>query len=496
MVFISMKNINKTFHGIKALNNVGLSLNYGEALCLAGQNGCGKSTLIKILSGVYQPDDGAKIYIGKNGYTKLTPRESIDKGIQVIYQDLALFPNLTVAENIAINLYRQQSWVNREKIRTIAQQAIDSINAELDLDSVLEYLPVAQQQLVAICRALAQNAKLLIMDEPTASLTAKEVKDLLEVVKKLKSKGISIIFVSHKLQEVMSVSDSVLVLKDGNVVGKYPISEVDEKRLGFLMTGLEIEYKLLDLPDFSQRKVVFEVRDLTLLNQYKHINFVLREGEIIALTGLLGSGRTELCLSLFGVNKPESGEIFINGNKVEFNSNRDAISKGIAYVSEDRMTTGLIMLESIHRNIISTIFNKITNKLNIINSSKAYHYSQTLINSLKVKVANSDLPVNTLSGGNAQRISIAKWLAIDPKIIILDSPTIGVDIANKEGIFQIIKALAKQGIAVIFVTDEVEEAYYNSHRVIVMRKGEIIDEICPIHSTEKHISEVIYENLQ
>lgn len=250
MVFISMKNINKTFHGIKALNNVGLSLNYGEALCLAGQNGCGKSTLIKILSGVYQPDDGAKIYIGKNGYTKLTPRESIDKGIQVIYQDLALFPNLTVAENIAINLYRQQSWVNREKIRTIAQQAIDSINAELDLDSVLEYLPVAQQQLVAICRALAQNAKLLIMDEPTASLTAKEVKDLLEVVKKLKSKGISIIFVSHKLQEVMSVSDSVLVLKDGNVVGKYPISEVDEKRLGFLMTGLEIEYKLLDLPDF------------------------------------------------------------------------------------------------------------------------------------------------------------------------------------------------------------------------------------------------------
>lgn len=494
MAFISMKNISKTFHGIKALNQVELSLNYGEALCLAGQNGCGKSTLIKILSGVYQPDANAQIQIGAETYYKLTPEESIRKGIQVIYQDLALFPNLTVAENIAINTYRQFGWVNKQKQREIAQKAIESINAELDLDVVLESLPVAQQQLVAICRALAQNAKLLIMDEPTASLTAKEVNDLLDVVLKLKSKGISIIFVSHKLNEVMSVSDSVLVLKDGNMIGKYPIKEMTEKRLGFLMTGLEIENKRLDFVDFSQKPTVLEVKNLSLKKQYHNVNFSLKQGEIIALTGLLGSGRTELCLSLFGITQPDSGEILVENNPVHFKTNRDAIKHKIAYVSEDRMTTGLIMQESIHHNIISSIFGKIVNKFNVIDQKKAYSYSDQLIESLKIKVSDSDLAVNTLSGGNAQRVSIAKWLVTEPKIIILDSPTIGVDIANKDGIFQIVKSLSQQGISVIFVTDEIEEAFYNSHRVLIMKKGTITQEFLPSQTTEKAIEEAIYEH--
>lgn len=494
MIFISMNNISKTFNGIKALNQVNVSLNYGEALCLAGQNGCGKSTLIKILSGVYQPDEGAEIKIGNSSYTKLTPKESISKGIQVIYQDLALFPNLTVAENIAINNYRQLGWVNRKKIMNIAKNAIDSINADLDLNAILDTLPIAQQQLVAICRALAQNAKLLIMDEPTASLTAKEVKDLLSVVIKLKSKGISIIFVSHKLNEVMTVSDTVLVLKDGNMIGKYPINEVNEKRLAYLMTGLEIDYKRLDLPDFSQKETILEVNNLTLANQYKNIQFSLRAGEIIALTGLLGSGRTELCLSLFGITQPDQGEIKIEGKPVSFKNNRDAIKSGVAYVSEDRMSTGLIMAESIHHNIISTILTKLSNLFGFIDKNRSYQESNDLIQSLKIKAPYSDLAVNTLSGGNAQRVSIAKWLAIQPKIMILDSPTIGVDIANKEGIFQIVKQLSAQGISVIFVTDEVSEAYYYSHRILIMKKGEIIDEMLPINTTEKHIEELIYEN--
>lgn len=494
MIFISMNNISKTFNGIKALNQVNVSLNYGEALCLAGQNGCGKSTLIKILSGVYQPDEGAEIKIGNSSYTKLTPKESISKGIQVIYQDLALFPNLTVAENIAINNYRQLGWVNRKKIMNIAKNAIDSINADLDLNAILDTLPIAQQQLVAICRALAQNAKLLIMDEPTASLTAKEVKDLLSVVIKLKSKGISIIFVSHKLNEVMTVSDTVLVLKDGNMIGKYPINEVNEKRLAYLMTGLEIDYKRLDLPDFSQKETILEVNKLTLANQYKNIQFSLRAGEIIALTGLLGSGRTELCLSLFGITQPDQGEIKIEGKPVSFKNNRDAIKSGVAYVSEDRMSTGLIMAESIHHNIISTILTKLSNLFGFIDKNRSYQESNDLIQSLKIKAPYSDLAVNTLSGGNAQRVSIAKWLAIQPKIMILDSPTIGVDIANKEGIFQIVKQLSAQGISVIFITDEVSEAYYYSHRILIMKKGEIIDEMLPINTTEKYIEELIYEN--
>ncbi|MDU8925091.1 sugar ABC transporter ATP-binding protein [Pasteurellaceae bacterium LIM206] len=493
MSFIAMSNISKTFYGVKALNNVELTLGYGEALCLAGQNGCGKSTLIKILSGVYQPDHGANIKIGASEYASLTPEESIKKGIQVIYQDLSLFPNLTVAENIAIHTYQHLGLVNKSHIRTIAQAAIKQIHAELDLDAIVETLPIAQQQLVAICRALAQNAKLLIMDEPTASLTSKEVKDLLLVVNKLKSKGISIIFVSHKLAEVMEVSDNVLVLKDGNMIGKYPIKEINEKKLGFLMTGLEIELNRLE-PFPNTTETVLEVNHLSKKNQYHDISFSLRKGEIISFTGLLGSGRTELCLSLFGITLPDSGEIKINNHTVTFKTNRDAIKQGIAYVSEDRMNIGLIMPESIHNNIISTIFKKISNKFNIINSSQSYAESQSLIDSLRIKANDSNLPVNTLSGGNAQRVSIAKWLATSPQIIILDSPTIGVDIANKEGIFNIIKSLTKQGISVIFITDEIEEAYYNSHRVFVMRKGSLVAEFLPSKTTEQEIAEVLYEN--
>ncbi|OOF83911.1 lipase [Rodentibacter ratti] len=496
MSFISMRNISKTFNGIKALNKVELSLNYGEALCLAGQNGCGKSTLIKILSGVYQPDRGSEIQIGASQYDKLTPEESINKGIQVIYQDLSLFPNLSVAENIAMNTYRQFGWVRSQRIREIARQAIDSINADLNLDDLVENLPIARQQLVAICRALAQNAKLLIMDEPTASLTAKEVNHLLDVVIKLKSKGISIIFVSHRLKEVMTVSDSILVLKDGNMVGKYPIKEMNEKRLAFLMSGLEINKVRLNLPDFSQYPTVLDIRNFTRAHQYQNINFSIKKGEIVSLVGLLGAGRTELCLSLFGITQPTSGECYLNGEPTRINNNREAIAKGIVYVSEDRMNTGLIMQESIHHNIISTIFKRIVNPLGIIQVHKAHQYTNQLIQSLKIKVSDPDLPVNTLSGGNAQRVSIAKWLAINPQVIILDSPTIGVDVANKEGIFQIIQSLAEQGITVIFVTDEIEEAYYYSHRVLVMKKGEIIAEFMPSNCTEQDIEELVYEKYE
>ncbi|MDG6895951.1 sugar ABC transporter ATP-binding protein [Volucribacter amazonae] len=494
MAFIAISKVSKTFNGIKALNDVNLSLNYGEALCLAGQNGCGKSTLIKILSGVYQPDEGAKIQIGSSNFHYLTPKKSIEKGIQVIYQDLALFPNLTVAENIAINHYRKFGWIRKKIIYQIAQQAIEKINIDLPLDAVLETLSIAQQQLVAICRALAQNAKLLIMDEPTASLTEKEVKNLLDTVVKLKNKGISIIFVSHKLNEVMRVSDNVVVIKDGNIIGKYPVSEIDENRLGYLMTGIEIKLKRLPLSNFKHNEKVLEVKDLTLSKQYNKINFSLHKGEIISLIGLLGSGRTELCLSLFGLKKYDSGEILLNGKSIFFKNNNDAIENGIAYVSEDRMTTGLIMKESIHNNIISTILNKISNKFGIISKHRSYTYSNKLIQSLNIKVTDSDLAVNTLSGGNAQRVSIAKWLAISPKIIILDSPTIGVDIANKEGIFNIIKQLSEQGISVIFVTDEIQEAYFNSHRIFIMKKGEIIDSVCPHNTTEQQIYRVIYED--
>ncbi|WP_273803989.1 MULTISPECIES: sugar ABC transporter ATP-binding protein [Providencia] len=488
--FISLGNINKTFYGVKALDNMALTLLPGEVHCLAGQNGCGKSTLIKIISGVYHPDSGAEITVNGEKYSQLSPIDSVKAGIQVIYQDLSLFPNLTVAENIGINQYHHKFIVNKHSIRQIAEKAIKSINAQLDLDTTVESLPIAQRQIVAICRALSQEAKLIIMDEPTASLTMQEVKGLLQVVHDLKKKGICVVFVSHRLDEVMEISDRITVLKDGKLVGTYPAADIDNKKLAFLMTGKAFSYAVL--PPIEQHSAVaLEIKNLNRDNEYKNISFKIHQGEIVAITGLLGAGRTELCLSLFGVTKPKSGEIFLEGNPVKFSSNRDAIKAGIGYVSEDRMNTGLVMEQSINDNIISTILNKLKTPWQLLNRTKANSVVIDLVEQLTIKIGSVNLPVNTLSGGNAQRVSIAKWLAIAPKVLILDAPTVGVDIANKAGIYQIICALAQKGIAVLMVTDEIDEAFFNSHRILVMRKGEIISTYLPGETTEAILSEVV-----
>lgn len=488
--FISLKNINKTFYGVKALNNIELTLIPGEVHCLAGQNGCGKSTLIKIISGVYQPDNGASITIDHKEYPALSPVTSVKAGIQVIYQDLSLFPNLTVAENIGIHYYHSHKLVNTKQIRHLAELTLKSINADLDLDAVVESLPIAKRQLVAICRALAQEARLIIMDEPTASLTMQEVQGLLQVVHDLKSRGICVVFVSHRLNEVMEISDRITVLKDGHWVGTYPAAEMDNRKLAFLMTGKEFDFTTLAARE-QQSDIALSVKNLSRKNQYQDISFDLHSGEILAITGLLGSGRTELCLSLFGLTHPDNGEIFLDGKKVQFSSNREAIDAGIGYVSEDRMDTGLVMEQPIGDNIISTILKRLKTPLHLLNQSKANKIIEQLVQQLTIKIGSPALPVNTLSGGNAQRVAIAKWLAIAPKVLILDSPTVGVDIANKSGIYQIISELAAQGIAVLMITDEVDEAYFNSHRILVMRQGRLMAEFQPGETSEKAIAEVI-----
>ncbi|SQI41801.1 Arabinose import ATP-binding protein AraG [Leminorella richardii] len=488
--FISLANISKTFYGVKALDNLALTLLPGEVHCLAGQNGCGKSTLIKIISGVYQPDDGASIEIDGRPYSRLSPVDSVKAGVQVIYQDLSLFPNLTVAENIGIHQYHKKAWVNGGEIRRIAEQTVKSIGAELDLDAMVETLPIAQRQIVAICRALAQEARLIIMDEPTASLTMQEVKGLLKMVHDLKKRQICVVFVSHRLDEVMDISDRITVLKDGKLIGTYPAAEIDNKKLAFLMTGQAFSYECLP-PIQQQGEVALEVKNLSRSSEYRNVSLRVHKGEIVAVTGLLGAGRTELCLSLFGLTKPDSGDILVEGKPVHFSSNRDAINAGIGYVSEDRMSTGLVMEQSINDNIISTILSRLKTALKLINKSKSDEVVNGLVKQLTIKIGSVNLPVNTLSGGNAQRVAIAKWLAIKPKVLILDSPTVGVDIANKAGIYQIVSALSENGIAVLMITDEIDEAFFNSHRILVMRKGELTSEFLPGETTEAELAEVV-----
>jgi len=487
--YLKLSNISKNFNGFYALKGIDFDIYPGEVHCIAGQNGCGKSTIIKVISGVHQPDPGGTIYINGKTYPSLTPIKSVREGIQVIYQDLSLFPNLTVAENIMINEYHDQIFRNSKAMRLQAQEILDSMEASICPDDLVGNLTISKCQLVAIARALAENAKLIIMDEPTASLTQNEVQHLLSYVKLLKQKNISVIFVSHKLDEVMEISDRFTILKDGRQIATYPAKEMTTQRLGELMTGQSVTFTPLST-QYSE-EVVLECRSLSKRNQFTNINLALHKGEVMAITGLLGSGRTELCLALFGLTIPDSGNIYLEGKEVKFKSNRDAMEAGIGYVSEDRMGTGLVMDQPIYDNISCTRFKALQPRIGLFDHSRARTLVNQLIDRLKIKIGSPFDSVNTLSGGNAQRVSIAKWLAINPRVLILDSPTVGVDIANKSGIYHIIETLSLAGVAVIIVTDEIEEAYNNSHSIAVVSKGQIKEHLLTKHTSPQHLAEVI-----
>ena len=485
--FLELTNISKRFGGVQALADVSLTLEAGEVHCLVGENGSGKSTLIKIISGVQAPESGGHIVIEGREYAHLTPVESTRCGIQVIYQDLSLFPNLTVAENIAVGQHLGGfHGVNWDHIRQVAQKAMERIDVSLDLDAKVADLSIANRQLVAICRAMAADAKLVIMDEPTASLTRHEVDSLLSLVRDLKRKNICIVFVSHRLDEVLEVAERVTVLRDGKKVGTFDASEMNNRKLGVLMTGKEFHYALSET-DLSAQETVLSVRNLGRSGDYAGINLDVRAGEILGITGLLGSGRTELALSLFGMNPPETGEIRLRGKALALKSNREAIDHGIAYVSEDRLTLGLVLEQPISSNAIVTILDKLARRFKLIPSDERSKTVDRWVKDLSIKVSNTENPVKTLSGGNQQRVVLAKWMATSPQLLILDSPTVGVDISAKDGIYEIVRGLAAKGVAVILISDEIPEVLYHSHRILIMRNGKITGEFDAHKSSEDEL---------
>ena len=485
--FLELTNISKRFGGVQALADVSLTLEAGEVHCLVGENGSGKSTLIKIISGVQAPESGGHIVIEGREYAHLTPVESTRCGIQVIYQDLSLFPNLTVAENIAVGQHLGGfHGVNWDQIRQVAKKAMERIGVSLDLDAKVSDLSIANRQLVAICRAMAADAKLVIMDEPTASLTRHEVDSLLSLVRDLKRKNICIVFVSHRLDEVLEVAERVTVLRDGKKVGTFDASEMNNRKLGVLMTGKEFHYALSET-DLSAQETVLSVRNLGRSGDYAGINLDVRAGEIVGITGLLGSGRTELALSLFGMNPPETGEIRLRGKALALKSNREAIDHGIAYVSEDRLTMGLVLEQPISSNAIVTILDKLARRFNLIPTDERSETVDRWVKDLSIKVSNTENPVKTLSGGNQQRVVLAKWMATSPQLLILDSPTVGVDISAKDGIYEIVRGLAAKGVAVILISDEIPEVLYHSHRILIMRNGKITGEFDAHKSSEDEL---------
>lgn len=489
--FIEMRNINKHFGGVHAIKDFDFDVTKGEIHCLVGKNGCGKSTLIKIISGVYKPDDGGDIVVFGQPVKNITPQISQENGIYVIYQDLSLFPNLTVAENIAFNQHTNKihKGVVWRRIRKEAKETLQLMQVELELDKDLSTLSIADRQLVAIARALTANAKVLIMDEPTSSLTRREVDNLFKIVNKLRADGLTIIFVSHKTDEIIEIADRITVMRDGVKIGTYNKDAINADTLVELISGQNIVYE----QSFVQPndKTVLEVSDLSCGAQYENISFSLKEGEILGIIGLLGSGRTELALSLFGMNKPQSGEIRIEGIEVDFKNNQDAINNKIAYVPEDRLLQGLAIDQNIEDNMTLTILDRIKTKLRLLDVKKRRSLTEYWIDALEIKSAAPKVQISKISGGNQQKAVIAKWLATEPKILILDQPTNGVDVAAKDAIYKIVHNLARKKMSIILISDEVPEIYYNCQRALIMHRGKLAKEIDCSAISEEEFSEVI-----
>ncbi len=477
---LRVDHVSKMFGGVRALDDVSFELREGEVHCLAGENGSGKSTLIKLISGVYRPEPGAAIRFGEREFSAVTPAIARELGVQVIWQDLALFSHLTVAENIAFeqNLGGRFRWVRRRNLREAARATLSRLGFAIDVERPLMELSIAQRQLVAIARALVADARIVFMDEPTASTTQAETRALFEVVRKLSADGIAVVFVSHRLAEVMAIAERVTVLRDGRQVGVFRADEMSPARLTELMTGRQFD-ESVHARDRSRAGIVLKAEALSRDGEYEDISFQLHAGEILGITGLLGAGRTELASTLFGLNRPDRGRFLLNGEECRFGSNRGAIDAGIAYVPEDRLTLGLVQAQSIADNTVMAAMDRIASTSGVIDGRRKSHLVGNWIGQLAIRVGEPDDPVRTLSGGNQQRVVLAKWLATEPKVLILDSPTVGVDVGARAGIFAIVRELAEAGIAIILISDEIPEVYQNADRVLHMRGGRLVDAYDP-----------------
>jgi simple sugar transport system ATP-binding protein len=491
---VELKKISKVFSGISVLKNVDLSVYAGEVLCLVGENGSGKSTLIKIISGVYS-HEGGEIYLSGKHCTKLTPAQSINAGIQVIYQDFSVFSNLTVAENIAMssNIQTKKMLNNWKKNRKLAAKSLGRIGVRMDLNAELGSLSVAQKQIVAISRAISQEAKLIIMDEPTTALTRKEIDSLFAIIRGLKAQGISIIFVSHKLDEVFEICDRIAVIRSGEIVVDLPVDQFPSDKLVYFMIGKDIQEECFVLSRTADKPMI-QARNISRKGEFGNVSFTVNPGEILAVTGQLGSGRTELALALFGINPIQSGEIYIQGEKARITNQREARKLGIAYLPEDRLSEGLYMNRSLGDNFSSVIISRLKSKFGFVKNEALRSNSEYWMGQLGMTPKPHTTPASEFSGGNQQRIVLGKWLAAKPKIFILNGPTVGVDVKSKSEIHAIIKDLARQRLAIIIISDDIGEVLSTSSHVIVMRDQQITFRGNTCDITHRELSAKILSN--
>ncbi len=472
---VTLRNVSKSFGGIRVLDGVDFDVRAGEVHALLGENGAGKSTLIKIIAGAHAPDSGGTIRIGERDVAAMTPRQATEGGIATVYQELLLFPELTVAENVFLGHAPRTgmgtlAW---SEMRRRARALLDSLDSpDLDVDVKVGTLSVANRQRVEIARALGQDARLLIMDEPTAALADADVRRLLELVKVLRDRGVGIVYVSHKLSEVFELADRVTVLRDGALIGTRDIAEVDEQSLVAMMVGREID-QLFPKPVPNIGETVLTVSGLSHGRRVQDVSFDLRRGEILGLAGLVGAGRTELALTIFGITPATAGTITIDGRPVSITTPRQARRLGIAYVPEDRGLQGLVRPMTIAQNVSMASLGRIARGIFINLRAEAAHAAAS-IRQLGIRARGPQQIVGQLSGGNQQKVVLGKWLETAPRILIMDEPTRGIDVGAKSEIHALMGRLAQEGMAILMISSELPEVLGMSDRVLVMHGGRLV----------------------
>jgi len=485
---VEMNHIGKSFPGVRALDDVSFNLKAGEVLALLGENGAGKSTLMKILSGVHDKDDGEMI-IFENAVDHLTPKKAQELGIAIIHQELNLCGHLTIAENIFLGREKVRLGLLSDKeMQKETEKILNRLNIDLDPMTLVGDLPVSKQQMVEIAKAVSTNAKILIMDEPTSALTASEIQDLFEVIHKLKSDGCGIVYISHRLEELQHIVDRVTIMRDGRYITSMDFADTTMQQIIAHMVGREIQERYPRI-SCKRGKMILQVKNLSAGKMVREVSFELYEGEIVGIAGLMGAGRTETTRAIFSVDPKDSGEIYLDGKPVTIDRPIDAIRAGIVLAPEDRKKDGLCIKLSVQDNIALPNLDLICNKLGVVNRRKELSMAEKAVSDLKIKVSNLNVNAGTLSGGNQQKVVVAKWIARNSRVVIFDEPTRGIDIAAKVEIYNLMNELKKQGIGVLVVSSEMPEVMGISDRILVMCDGRITGEIPAEEATQDLILE-------
>lgn len=488
-VLVRMQGIEKRFPGVHALNDAQFELRAGEVHALVGENGAGKSTLMKVLSGVYRKDGGRIFYKGQEVDIP-NPRAAQLLGISIIHQELNLMPHLTVAQNIFIGREPRRGlpfWLDEDQINRQAQQLFDMMHLKLDPRARVSDLTVAKQQMVEIAKALSFNSEVLIMDEPTAALTESEIEELFRIVRQLRAKGVGIVHISHRLEELKQISDRITVMRDGRYIGTVPTAEATIDQIISMMVGRTIYESKPELPENPNTEIALEVRGLNRGRILKDISFQLKKGEILGFAGLVGAGRTEVARAIFGADPIDSGQIFVKGKPVQIKSPSDAVRHGIAYLSEDRKRYGLTLGLDVETNISMASMRKFINALGWVNANKTRSTAERYVQSLAIRTPSLKQRVKNLSGGNQQKVIVGKWLTADTDVLIFDEPTRGIDVGAKSEIYKLLNDLAAQGKAIMMISSELPEILRMSHRIIVMCEGRITGELTAAEATQELI---------